>query len=151
MRLILLGLVAIVLGGCASSGGGGVPGVGDSLMAERIGVRAATDRLIRSADDTYEKAARVCDKARLAMNITEDLPVQDIAQRILASADLERMNPVERMVVVDLVIAIADEIDRRIESGELKSSTMVAVSWVARHVMEHSALYNPEACRADLL
>ena len=139
--VVLAGLVGI---GCAATGGGEPER--DSLLAERIGVKLAVDRLISSADDPADKAARVCDKARFASAASAELPVQDIAQAILSSLDLESMTPAERAVAVEVVIYIADEINRRVESGVLTSAESVAVEWVARQVLTQAAVYNPAAC-----
>jgi hypothetical protein len=147
-KMVLPTVLVLVMAGCGSTGGI-KDGFTDSLLVERVGVRALTDRLINSADDTYVKAGRVCAVAMRVIDEENPVPIQDVAQKILTDMDIDRMSPGERAGAVEVVIYIADEINRRIQSGILQTSETAAASWVAMRAIEHAAIYNPDACVAQ--
>lgn len=134
----LIGSAVILLVGCASLSG-------PSNTGERLGVQLATMTLIEHAALPAAKAARIVEAVKAVRTLLDTTTsVGKLRSALLERVAQENPSPAERLAAVELVNALADEVERRLGSGFLSADAIVSVNTVLSWVEDAASAYVPK-------
>lgn len=134
-HLLLVGVVLSCLFGCAS--------LDTESTRDRLGVQATTMALIERADNPAAKASSVLEsvaKARTLLDMA-DVSVSDIRVALLARVAERDLSPLEKMVALEAINALSDEVEIRLGAGMLDPAERISVNTVLSWVEGAARLY----------
>lgn len=135
-----LGAVILALAGCASLSSP------SNTTGERLGVQLATMTLIEHSGQPAAKAVRVVEAVKAVRTLLDDnTSVGKLRSALLARIAQENPSPAERLAAVELVNALADEIEKRLGAGLLSPDAIVSVNTVLSWVEDAAGAYVPQA------
>lgn len=140
VRALML-VAAFLATGCSTNPTG-------SDRGSRLGVTAGTMVLIERSGSPAEKAAKVLEAVKRVRTLLDDKStVGDLRSALLARVAKENPSPAERLVAIEFVNAVADEVERRIGVGYLTPDAIISINAVLDWVADAASAYvqNPVA------
>lgn len=113
--------------------------------AERIVIQASVLHIIEQSAQPAQKAQRIVEAVKLARTLLTD---ETVTVAALRSALLKRVGerdlPVsEKLVALEVINTLSDEVEKRVGSGILSPDSLVTVNTVLDWVSDATAFYVP--------
>lgn len=140
-RALLLAGLTLLVTACASTPEG--------QRAERIVVQAATLRIIETAAQPSQKAQRINEAVKLARttlldeSVTVDALRGALLKRVGERVADGKMPLSEKLVALEVINTLSDEVEKRVGSGILSPDSIVTVNTVLDWVSDATAFYVP--------
>lgn len=138
-KLLILAAVAALsfVSGCASTPQG--------QRAERIVIQASVLHIIEQSAQPAQKAQRIVEAVKLARTLLTD---ETVTVAALRSALLKRVGErdlpaSEKLVALEVINTLSDEVEKRVGSGILSPDSLVTVNTVLDWVSDATAFYVP--------
>lgn len=134
----VLAIAALVfLSGCASTPEG--------QRAERIVVQGAILHIIEQSASPSQKAQRIVESVKLVRTLLLD---ETITVGVLRSALLARLGErdlpaSEKLVALEVINRLSDEVETRVGSGILSPDSLVTINGVLDWITDAAAFYVP--------
>lgn len=138
-----ISLVMVALGvslqGCASGP--------TNISAERIVVQAGVMKLVEKAARPAEKAARIVAAVDLAQTLLTDTTatVDTLRSALLKRVAERELPPSEKLLAIEVINAIAAEVEQRVGTGLLSPGAIVSINTVLSWVETTAAMYVQES------
>lgn len=123
--------------GCASTPEG--------KRAERIVVQAAVLHIIEQAPQPSQKAQRIVESVKLVRNLLLDntATVGTLRSALLARLGERDLPASEKLVALEVINRLSDEVETRVGSGILSPDSLVTINGVLDWVTDAAAFYVP--------
>jgi hypothetical protein len=130
-----LAVAVMVLVGCASTP--------DGQRGERLMVQGSVVALIERAADPAQKAQRIAlaIKASRTLLLDDTVTVGGLRNALLTRA--AGLSPGEKLVALEVITALSNDVERRVGSGVLSPDARVSVNTVLDWVNDVTILYVP--------
>ncbi len=134
---LLIAATIAVLTACATTPNG--------QRAERIVVQAAVLHVIERASIPSVKAQAIVGAVKLVhtLLLDDNASVSALRSALLARVAERDLPPAEKLVALEVVNALSDEVERRVGSGVLSPDAVLKVNTVLDWVLDATVLYVP--------
>lgn len=113
-----------------------------SDRAPRLGVQLGTMVLIERAAQPGAKAVRVLAAVKQVRTLLDDQStIGDLRSSLLARVAKENPSPAERLVALEFVNSVADEVEKRVGAGYLTPDAVISVNAVLDWVADAASAY----------
>jgi hypothetical protein len=136
-RGLLVAAAVFALTACASTPSG--------QRAERIVVQAAVLHVIERSSIPSAKAQAIVGAVKLVhtLLLDDNASVSALRSALLSRVAERDLPPAEKLVALEVVNALSDEVERRVGSGILSPDAVLTVNTVLDWVLDATALYVP--------
>lgn len=141
IRGLLVAAAAFALTACATFGGGTPEG----QRAERIVVQASILHIIETAAQPSQKAQRITEAVKLVRTaLLDDSATVGALRSALLKRVAERELPLsEKLVALEVINTLSDEVEKRVGSGILSPDSIVGVNTILGWITDAAAFYVP--------